>query len=123
MTKTEMFNALGGLVSKTAIRLVDEEWRVVGKFCYISPTVGGWDVWICNPRNLTAGLTNKKVSYMLKNLRENGKIRELDGEALGVVQGGWLDASNLRVLGVRLKRQVSDENREKARQRFLRVAH
>ncbi len=125
MNQTDILNAFEGRISKTAIRQVDDEWRVVGKFCYVTKDETGdtWDIWICSPSNLVAGLGRRKVRNIISRLESctGEHFHELTGEAWGKVRGTEIILQNLDHLGIRKKRQISEEQRRKLAERLNQV--
>ena len=124
ITKRELRELTNHKISDLAIRCVDDEWQIVGKFCRCSYLGNNtWDVWICNPDNLTAGLSQRKVRSIARNLRLNAPFRELTGE--GVCDSVTTEALllNRAVLGIRKRRMTSPAQLENlARGRRLKAA-
>lgn len=96
----------------SAYRLIDDEPTIVGKWCRCTYLDHGlWDVWLCNPENIAAGLTVRKVrsihAQITQNSRGPGPFRELTGE--GVYLGMPTDVLILNriVLGIPKRRAVS----------------
>jgi len=108
MNKTEIFNAFNGQISRTAIREAGGEYWVVGKYCYVAPQDGGWDVWICNTRDLTAGLGQRKVHNLCQaifgRIKSGPQHKIVDGEAWGLVKTETV-LLNAKILGIRRKRR------------------
>ncbi len=114
LNKEGIYCAFGGRISKKAIQLIDDEWRIVGKWCYVTQDDEHvWDIWICNPADIAAGLGQRKVRNMLHALKScvGEPFHELTGEAWGKVRGTQLILNNLAVLGIRKKRTVSEKQR------------
>jgi hypothetical protein len=130
MTKREIFDALRGVVSRKAITQSfdcsnDNEWAVVGHYCRIVPNEQGWDVWLCRPRDLTAGLgTGKRnnivvgIANLLSpdgapyDLATAAKLygwKLLDGEAWTRNLGTEDILACLKLLGIRRKKIMSAE--------------
>lgn len=113
---------------------LDPEWAVVGKYCRITPVPGSWDVWLCNPRDLAAGLSSRKLTSMLKAIADKadpsnaphspknalkvGGWTMLDGEAYSRGLSADTIARCLRNLGIRRKRAMSEEQRKLATERL-----
>jgi hypothetical protein len=140
MTKSELFAAFDSQISRTAIRqdfdgCADNEWAVVGKFCRIVPIASGWDVWLCNSRDPTAGLTPRKVTAILVGLADLlapdhaphapgaaatwGAWHVLDGEAWTRRLTRDEILACLSILGIRRRKVVSDAWRAAARERLV----
>ncbi len=124
MNQTEIYDAFDGRISKTAIQLVDDEWRIVGNWCYVIYDGNNmWDVWICNPPCLRDGLGQRKVKNIICSFKGVVKtpFRELTGEAYTKVQGTDAILNNLGLLGIRKKRQISEAQRKKQAEHLKRV--
>ena len=128
-TKRAILRALDGQVSKKCIvnrgcewvvngkTRIDSrggEWVVQGKYCILSPLDDStWDLWICNPDDLCAGLHQKSVNHRVRKLEkvpQNRPFTILKGEAHITLPGLDDLVSNpdlLRLLGIRRKKQLS----------------
>ena len=118
MNKTDIYNAFDGKISNTAIQRFDDEWRIVGKWCYVATDdeIGDvWDIWICNPNDIAKGLSQRRVRSIILALESTGKMKfnELTGEAWGKVRDKDVILENLKLLGIRKKREVSPEQARK----------
>jgi len=113
MNKQELFNAFNQKISLKSIVRRDDEYVIQGKFCIIAPTgKNRWNIWICNPDDLYNGLGQRKVRNIAAKLFKSAvgmTFTELTGEGYGVVAGTKLILQNLKLLGIRKKRQVSPE--------------
>jgi hypothetical protein len=113
MTKTEIYEFFDRKIAKRAIKDRDGEWVIVGKTCIIVVDDDGlWDFWICNPRNLAAGLGQGACNNRILALRgrTQGPIIEVNGEAWGKVAGTEIKSlilDNLSLFGISKKREVS----------------
>ena len=117
MTKDKIYRAFDGKLSRKAIIERDGEWVIQGKWCIAAPEADGiWDLWLCHPQDMAAGLGQRKVRNTLKTLQKSilalktstgTAFRELTGEAWGKVAGTTLILANTAVLGIRRKRKVS----------------
>lgn len=115
MNKQDLIKAFPA-ISPVAIQERDGEYVIVGKFCIVAPLGGDqWDLWLCNPKDLAQGLTTRKLRILLEKLRLNAAFTVLDGEAYANLQGTALIENNLDLLGIRKKRQLSEEHRQKLR--------
>ena len=112
MNQTDIFNAFNGIISKTAIINRDGEYMIRGKWCFIANEGNIWDIWLCNPVNLAAGLGTRKLRSMLQRLRGHVKTPfvELDGEAWCKEAGIEGILTSLAVLGIRKKKKVNLEH-------------
>lgn len=116
-TKKQIFAALEGRVSDSSIQKIDDEWRVVGKYCYAVPgTDGIWDLFICNPQRMHDGLGQRKVLHIASRLekywRRDG-FHELTGEGCTKVQGPSAILENFPVLGINKRRRVSEAHQQR----------
>ena len=121
MTKQEIFDAFQGEISKTAIIQKDGAWRIVGKWCEIERVGNLWDIFICNPGDMTKGLGQRKVNNIIDRLKippTNGTFRILNGEAYTQVQDINLILQNLSLLGIRRKRRLSEKTRQALRKQL-----
>lgn len=112
MNKSELSQAFP-TISPTAIQERDGEFVIVGKFCLIA-TLGGdrWDVWLCNPKDISKGLSTRKLNVLLEKLQQEEGFTALNGEAYAQVQGKELVENNLDLLGIRKRMQLSEERRK-----------
>ena len=111
-TKTEIFNFFEQKISKTAIKQCDDEWRVVGKWCYVALMENGWiDVWICNPKDLTNGLGQRKVNNIDSRLNPSmyERVERANGENWYQTRDKNFVLLNLGIFGIRKKKQMSPE--------------
>lgn len=100
--------------SSTAYRCIDDEWQVVGKYCrwsYLGKDQR--DVWICNPADLVAGLTQRKVRGISNRIADllpvQTGFRELTGEG---VYESMFTADFLRsapLLGIKRRKKANPE--------------
>lgn len=122
LTREQISAAFDGRISKLAIRWTGEGWEIVGKFCYVSYSgkhnvsrLGKqWDVFICNPADISKGLSQRKVHNIVRNIEQyaqEGGFTILNGEAYA--QGVLKDVilQNLVPLGIRRKKQFSAEQK------------
>ena len=112
MNKSELIQSLP-TISPTAIQERDGEYVIVGKFCLIASLGGNrWDVWLCNPKDFSKGLSARKLNILLKNLRQEAGFTVLNGEAYAKVQGKDLIENNLDLLGIRKLGKITEERRK-----------
>jgi len=112
MNKADIYKAFESKISKTAIQHRYNEWVIKGKYCIIAPDDNNgdiWDIWICNPGDITAGLSQRKVKSMVCTLESTGKMEfnELTGEAWDKARDKEIIFGNLKLLGIRKKRKVT----------------
>ncbi|MDF1690056.1 MAG: hypothetical protein P1U35_10640 [Cycloclasticus sp.] len=120
MTKSELYNFFNQKISKTAIANEGDEFQLIGKFCKVSVDGGVIDLWLCNPRDLTKGLGSRRLNSIVAAL--NGTVERpftiLNGEAYTKIRDKDLILKNARLLGLRLKRQLSADAIAVATQRL-----
>ena len=120
-----MFNYFDQKISKASILDVDQEWMVVGKYCRIGIDEDGQiDVWICNHRDLGKGLGTELLRNRLSAIFgcTGTPYTELNGEGCGKLQNKDVILKNLRLLGIRAKRILSEEQKEVLRNRLRKAA-
>ena len=121
MTKFELVQIFPK-ISPTAIKERDGEIVIIGKFCIVASLGGNqWDLWICNPKDITKGLTTRKIRILLRNLAQEASFTELTGETYTNLQGADLISNNLDLLGIRKKRQLSEDQLQKMTDRLERM--
>jgi len=112
LNKSELIQSFP-MISPTAIQERDGEFVIIGKFCLIASLGGNrWDVWLCNPKNLIKGLSTRKLNVLLENLQQEAGFTVLVGEAYTKVQGTELIENNLDLMGIRKRRQITEERRK-----------
>ena len=118
MTRAEMDTLTDNKISRKCYTEQDEDLILVGKFVQASPNPDGtWDVWICNPKDMTKGLGERKVNNITSILSEEdcGKLPllRLDREGVYPSMPKATLLKSLRVLGLRARMVVSDERKKK----------
>lgn len=120
MTKQELYDAFDGKISKTC--LVDDQtetgsYMIQGKYCWIQTAFDYgddvWNIFICNPTDMHKGLGLRKVRNIVRVLPKTcvkTAYRELNGEADMWVKGTEGILQNLKLLGIRKKRELSPES-------------
>ena len=99
-------------VSSSAFQVVDGETRLVGKFAQISLMENGlFDIWLVGPG--LQPLSTRKLNSILKMFPQEAKFTVLTGEAYTQVQDKDVVLKSLSLLGIRKKRKLSPEAREK----------
>jgi len=116
-SQSDIYERFDQKISKTVIISDGCEWGITGKFCRITPEGDKWDVWLCNPKNMVKGLGTGKRNNIVTAMGEDLKWLILDGEAWAVVSKERILA-NLKTLGIRAKRQISEEQKEAGRIRL-----
>ena len=113
-SKQHIFDSFEGFFSKTAIKFIDDEWRLVGKFGQIVPLDdGNWDLFV------GPDLSVRKLHSVMDKLQRAGQFRELDGEAYTQVTLEALlplCADFHRHLGIRKKATLSEAHKAKMHQ-------
>ena len=68
MTKIDLIKTFP-TVSPSAIKKIDDEYEIVGKFCRII-MFDDWqiDLWLCNPANMSKGLSKRKLNNLVSAL-------------------------------------------------------
>ena len=107
-SRRALFDILEGAVSMRAIQMIDDEWRIVGKYCYATPTADGWDLWLCDTADLGRGLSGRKLHSILETLAQEASFTIGDDEAWATLPGPQLILENLDLLRIRRKRRVPD---------------
>ena len=113
-TKKSLRALTRGELSDRCIQKIEGEWQLVGTYCRCTllPDGDAWDVWVCNPADLRAGLGQRRVRAIRKSMPDL-KFTELTGEGFfpRVPTARLLDS---RVnLGLRKRARFSDEHKEK----------
>jgi len=114
-SQIEVYESFDQKISKLAIVNDGEEWGLTGKFCRVTAEGDNWDVWLCNPKDLTKGLGTGKRNNIVAAM--GGDWHLLDGEAWIVAPKEQILA-NLKTLGIRAKRFISDEQKEASKKRL-----
>ena len=116
MTRAALERAFGNKLSKNAIQKRDGAYLVVGKWSIVERVGNAWDVWICDPSDMYAGLGQRKVHNICRALKKGplaAPLRILNGEAFTLVLDTAAILRNASLLGIRLKRQISQAERER----------
>jgi hypothetical protein len=96
--------------SRPSIVLIDDEPHVVGKFCNASYLGDDkWDVWVHNPKDIPAGLSNRKVTNIQAAVQEAckdcGPFRRLEGEGVFLAMPTHCLITVHRVLGIKARQK------------------
>ena len=119
MTKNDLLEIFP-TVSPSVIKKIDDEYEIVGKFCRII-MFDDWqiDLWLCNPANMSKGLSKRKLNNLVSALEVpvestfNDKVIKpipfnvLEGEAWINLDLPDLILNNLKLLGIRKKRELT----------------
>ena len=119
MTKNDLLEIFP-TVSPSVIKKIDDEYEIVGKFCRII-MFDDWqiDLWLCNPANMSKGLSKRKLNNLVSALEVpvestfNDKVIKpipfnvLEGEAWINLDLPDLVLNNLKLLGIRKKRELT----------------
>ena len=119
MTKNDLLEIFP-TVSPSVIKKIDDEYEIVGKFCRII-MFDDWqiDLWLCNPSNMVKGLSKRKLNNLVSALEVpvestfNDKVIKpipfnvLEGEAWINLDLPDLILNNLKLLGIRKKRELT----------------
>jgi len=99
-------------VSSSAIKIVDGETRIIGKFAQIALLDDGlFDIWLVAPG--LEPISARKLNSLIKKFPQEAKFTVLTGEAYTQVSDKNIVIERLSLLGIRKKRQLSPEAKEK----------
>ncbi len=108
MNKAKLIEASHVAFSEPAYRCIDREWIVVGKFCRCGYNGDQtWDVWLCNPKDIRAGLSHRRIRSIANKVRANCRFIELTGEGVYPSITTTELILDRHLLGIR-KRRTSD---------------
>jgi len=119
MTKNDLVKTFP-TVSPSVIKKIDDEYEIVGKYCRII-MFDDWqiDLWLCNPANMGKGLSKRKLNSLISALEVpvestfSDKVTKsisfsvLEGEAWINLDLPDLILNNLKLLGIRKKRELT----------------
>jgi hypothetical protein len=104
-------------ISRLCYQQEYDDLYVVGK--YSKSTYNGdgtWDVWLCNPTDIAAGL-GQKAAFMARAIAsstmEAGPFTRLDGEGYYRAMPTATFLESLQILGVRRRKKFSDAHKAK----------
>ena len=106
-------------VASSAFKVVDGVTRITGKFGELEIIDDIYDVYFVGPNR--ASLTEHKITAIQKKLPENANLIRLNGEAYLQTTDLELARQTLHLLGVRKKKQLSEETLQKMRERLMRI--
>ena len=102
----------GNEISSSAFQVIDGETCVVGKFAQIALMENGlFDIWLVGPE--LESLSTRKLNIIVKKFPQEATFTVLTGEAYTQVQDKDLVPKSLSLLGIKKKRKLSPETREK----------
>ncbi len=113
MTKDDLLKIFP-TVAPSAIKKIDDEYEIVGKFCRVIMFDDGTiDLWLCNPTDMFNGLSKRKLNSLVYALEvpvestfndtttKPISFSVLDGEAWINLDLPDLILENLKLLGIR----------------------
>lgn len=116
LRKVDVREVFNNKLANSAVVCVNEENIVVGRYCQVTIGEDGeFDIWICNPKDIAKGVSQRKVNSMVEVLSKHpgvGKITTLSGEAYFNTKDVNVVLDNLKLLGISKRRSVSKENKE-----------
>jgi hypothetical protein len=99
-------------VSSSAFQVIDGELRIIGKFAQISILDNGlFDIWLVAPG--LEPLSTRKLNSIMKMFPQEAKFTVLTGEAYTQVRDQDIVLERLSLLGIKKKRKLSPEAKEK----------
>lgn len=124
LSKQDLYEKLKGRISITAIKPRDSFYVVVGKFCIVELLNDVWDIWLCNTKDLTKGLSTKKLNLLAALFEQSPyklNFTILNGEAIIRTKDVNFIIDNLKALGLRAKRIMSDERRKRLIEQLAKI--
>ena len=119
MTKIDLLETFP-TVSPSVIKKIDDEYEIVGKFCRIIMFDDGQiDLWLCNPANMSKGLSKRKLNNLVSALEvpveSTFRAKVTKSISFSVLEGeAWINLdlpdlilNNLKLLGIRKKRELT----------------
>jgi len=119
MTKDDLLKIFP-TVAPSAIKKIGDEYEIVGKFCRVIMFDDGTiDLWLCNPTDMFNGLSKRKLNSLVSALEvpvestfndtttKSISFNVLDGEAWINLDLPDLILENLKLLGIRKKRELT----------------
>ncbi len=121
MKSKSLRNIFRNDISSSAFHVIDGETRIVGKFAQIALLDnGGFDIWLVGLE--LEPLSTRKLNAIIKKFPEEASFTVLTGEAYTQVTDKQLVHKSLSLLGIKKKKKVSPELREKLLSRLRRAA-
>lgn len=125
MTKAELCELFPAFSPKRSIRKLNDGeetgYEVVGKWVRVEKVGDGWDVFLCNVRDMAKGISTKRLNLLVAKVPMGIQVHVLDGEAwwsttsVNMVRA-WLEANRV-ALGVAKRRPAVQNLRIGARNR------
>ncbi len=103
-------------VSSSAFKTIDGEKRIIGKWGQISLLDDIFDVWLVQPD--LSPLTEHRITSIEKNLQLNSPLIRLTGEAYFQTRDINMVRKSFPLLGIKKKRQLSEDSKAKLRERI-----
>ena len=99
-------------VSSSAFQKIDGELRIIGKFAQIVLIDDGlFDIWLVRPG--LEPISARKLNAIIKMFPKEAKFTVLTGEAYTQISDKNIVIERLSLLGIRKKRKLSPEAKEK----------
>ncbi len=114
LNRKQLSSLFNDKISSTAIQKRDGGLLVIGKFAIITPMDDVLDVFICNSSDIPMGLGKRKINNIVSKLKkytQEGSLMMLNGEAYLKVSDINAILFNLKLLGIRQKRKLSDQDK------------
>jgi len=124
MTKDDLLKTFP-TVAPSAIKKIGDEYEIVGKFCRVIMFDDGQiDLWLCNPTDMFNGLSKRKLNSLVSALEvpvestfndtttKSISFNVLDGEAWINLDLSDLILENLKLLGIRKKRELTPTQKQ-----------
>jgi hypothetical protein len=124
VNRQQLFEYFDSIISLASIKNIDDEATVVGKWSRVVVEEDGLiDLWICNPKNLTAGLGERKVTNMITSMKisNNSTLHRLDGEAWVKLSDKKVILTGLKLLGIRAKKKMTRKMLNSLKQQLLKI--
>jgi len=108
LTKTELYEAMGGRISMSSIGEYSDEFQILGKYGMVSWLDDYWDVWITGV-HLDKELSSRRVKYLCSAIKNLVKTldTDLNCEAIGMCTCNESAYQIAILLGARKKRTSS----------------
>ena len=118
MNKQQIYDAMGGRISMSAIGEYSGEYQILGKFGMVSWMGDYWDVWITGIHK-GKELSQRKVKSLCRQIGDctRSDFHELTREATTIVDTNEKAYLVACILGARKKRQYSPESLDKLKAR------
>ncbi len=121
MKSKSLRNIFRNNISSSAFHVIDGETRIMGKFAQIALLDnGGFDIWLVGPE--LEPLSTLKLNSIIKKFPEEVTFTVLTGEAYTQTKNKEIVLKTLPLLGIKKKKKVSPELREKLLSRLRRAA-